>query len=150
MKQNAELLLEAERLFLPQKSKCTYLKQADGYTKFFHDLIKRNNKRKAIVAGTMTTDTSDIVEEFVQFYRNLLGSKLDRHIIDGNIINEGPCISVDDFEGLTNMVTMNEMRDALFDIANDKSPGSDDCVHYSLNLLRILFMTMSLQLCTVL
>lgn len=130
MKRNAELILEVKRLFLPQKSEFTYLKQCDRYTKFFHDLIKRNNKMKTIVAvkkldGTMTTDTCEIVEEFAQFYQNILGLKLDIHIIYGSIITDGPCISDDEFEGLTTMVTMNEVIDALFDIANDKSPGSD-------------------------
>lgn len=152
MKRNAELLLEAERLFLPQKSKCTYLKQGDRYTNFFHDLIKRNNKRKAIVAvkkldRTMTTDTGEIVEEFVQLYQNILGSKLDKHIIDGSIITDGPCIYVDDFEGLTTMVTMNEVIDALFDISNGKSQGSDGFGSLFFKSSGILFMKMSLQLC---
>ncbi|XP_073310966.1 uncharacterized protein [Primulina huaijiensis] len=49
-KRKVKILLEAERLFIAQKAKIKYTQQGDRCTKFFHDLIKRNNKRIAIVA----------------------------------------------------------------------------------------------------
>lgn len=44
------MLVEAERSFPQQRAKCAYLKQSDRYNKFFHDMVKRNNKRNSIVA----------------------------------------------------------------------------------------------------
>lgn len=61
IRKKTEILLEAERLFLAHKSKCTYLMQGDRCTKFLYDLIKRNNEKNAIVSlilhdGSSTTD----------------------------------------------------------------------------------------------
>ncbi|XP_075481269.1 uncharacterized protein LOC142521981 [Primulina tabacum] len=50
VKKNTEMLLESERLFIAQKAKLNYLKHGDKCTKFFHDLIKKKNKRNAIIA----------------------------------------------------------------------------------------------------
>lgn len=61
LRARAEILMEAERLFFAQKAKCDFLNLGDRCSKFFHDLIKRNNKRNAVIAltkhdGTVTTD----------------------------------------------------------------------------------------------
>lgn len=130
VRRKAELLLEAERLFLAQKAKCKYLNQGDRCTKFFHDLIKRNNKRNAIVTickrdGSFTVDGNEIANEFVNYYKSILGSKIDRVQIHKDIITDGPCVSENDWSGLLAPVTMDEVRTALFDIYNDKAPGSD-------------------------
>ncbi|XP_073289439.1 uncharacterized protein [Primulina huaijiensis] len=130
VRKGAERLLEAERLFLAQKAKCSYLKQGDRCTKFFHDLIKRNNKRNDIVAikksdGGVTINQEDIVNEFIIFYRNLLGSKEDRIPLDRSLITEGHCFFTLETRDLTAMVTLDEVKDALFDIDNDKALGSD-------------------------
>lgn len=48
LRRRAEYLLEAERLFFAQKATGEFLMLADRCSKFFHDLIKRNNKRNLI------------------------------------------------------------------------------------------------------
>ncbi|XP_042410124.1 uncharacterized protein LOC121999519 [Zingiber officinale] len=49
IRKKANLLAEAERQFYQQRAKNVYLKSADKCTKFFHDMVKRNNKRNAII-----------------------------------------------------------------------------------------------------
>lgn len=76
IRKKKEMLVEVDRLFLAHKSKCTYLLQGDRCTKFFYDLIKRNNKNNAIVSltlhdGISTTDSVNISHEFVQHFWDL-------------------------------------------------------------------------------
>ncbi|XP_073020353.1 uncharacterized protein [Primulina eburnea] len=67
------IMLEAERMFIAQKAKIPYLKQGDRCTKFFHDLIKINHKRNAIISltrldGSICDDPKDIADCFVEYY----------------------------------------------------------------------------------
>ncbi|XP_075498805.1 uncharacterized protein LOC142537123 [Primulina tabacum] len=129
-KRKAELILEAERLFIAQKAKLRYMQQGDRCTKFFHDFIKRTNKRNSIVAlqkpdGITTNVPNDIANCFVVFYKGLLGQKMDRYTVNRDVILSGPCVLTSDWNALTARVSIDEIRAALFDIDNDKALGSD-------------------------
>lgn len=52
IRRKATILVEAEKSFYQQRVKSVYLKNSDRNTKFFHDLVKRNNKRNAIITLT--------------------------------------------------------------------------------------------------
>lgn len=65
-----KFLMEAERMFFNQKARCDFLNFGDRCSKFFHDMIKKNNKRNSIIALTkrdenVTTDAGEIGLEFV-------------------------------------------------------------------------------------
>ncbi|XP_073033909.1 uncharacterized protein [Primulina eburnea] len=109
-KKSAEMLLEAERHFMAQQAKFRYLKECDRCTKFFHDLIKRNNKNNSIAAiqtqdGNITIDSAEIAQQFVGFYEGLLETKGDRIPVDRELVNA--------------------VKEALLDIDDDKAPGTD-------------------------
>lgn len=130
VRKSRKLLLEAERLFIAQKAKSKYLKEGDRCIKFFHDLIKRNNKRNTIMAiqnldRTICSDISDIYTLFVEHFKSSLGSKVDRQPVDIDTLSSGLIISVSDWAGLTTSVDIEEIRHALFAIDNDKAPDSD-------------------------
>lgn len=130
IKKRTEMILEAERLFLTQKTKCTYIKYGDRCSKFFYDLIKRNNKRNAIVAlqdsnGNLCADQEQIADVFLGFYKDLLGAKQERTPIVLEELQAGTCVDTSDGEGLTRSVTDEEIKEALFDIDIDKAPGPD-------------------------
>lgn len=130
VKRKTTLLLEAEQSFIAQKAKISYLKQGDRCTKFFHALIKRNNKKRAILAvqktdGTTTMNPNEITHQFVNYYHDLLGRNVDRNHIDRAVIREGPCVENSQWQCLLDLVSKDEVRGALFDIDNDKAPGSD-------------------------
>lgn len=63
LRENAENLLEAERMLFAQKGNWDFVKCGDRCSKFFHDLIKRNNKRNMIMTITKhdgnVTSTND-------------------------------------------------------------------------------------------
>ncbi|XP_074560786.1 uncharacterized protein LOC141816966 [Curcuma longa] len=70
VRKKVTLLAEAERQFYQQRAKNTYLRSSDKCTKFFHDVVKRNNKRNAIIMlkkrdGEQTTSIFEVAEEFV-------------------------------------------------------------------------------------
>lgn len=46
---------DAKRMFYQQRAKSTYLRSSDRCTQFFHDVVKRNNKRNAIVTITKSS-----------------------------------------------------------------------------------------------
>ncbi|XP_042401070.1 uncharacterized protein LOC121991112 [Zingiber officinale] len=49
VRKKTTLLMEAERQFYQQRAKNVYLRSSDKCTKFCHDVVKRNNKRNAII-----------------------------------------------------------------------------------------------------
>lgn len=128
VKESTENILEAEKLFLLQKAKCTYLKNSDLCAKFFHDLIKRNNKQNAIIAmdledGSSTMDENIIVTEFVKYYKNLLGASVDRETLNWNWWMDRNMVSADHQKKLIEQITVDEIKMALWDIDNDKVSG---------------------------
>lgn len=74
LRSRAEYLMEAERLFFTQKARSDFLIMGDRCSKFFHDLIKRNNKKNSIIAltkadGLVITREEEIAAEFVKYYK---------------------------------------------------------------------------------
>ncbi|KAI5665828.1 hypothetical protein M9H77_15681 [Catharanthus roseus] len=102
-------LLEAERKFCAQKTKTEFLLKGDKGTKLFHSLIKRNAKRN-YVAMLGTFEASDPLEE--------------------DVLGEGPQINPQLREELRGSYTREEIKEALFDIGNEKSPGPDGYTSY--------------------
>lgn len=98
MKRFTEMLLEADILFIAQKAKIKYLQQGDQCTKFFHDLIKRTNKKNSIVAlhkldGSICTGVNYISTLFVEHYKGILGCKVDMIHVDRDTLFSGPTVS---------------------------------------------------------
>ncbi|XP_042437084.1 uncharacterized protein LOC122023053 [Zingiber officinale] len=80
VRKKTTLLMEAERQFFQQRAKNVYLRNSDKCTKFFHDVVKRNNKRNAIIMlkkrdEEQTTSLGEVAEEFIDYFHGLLGQK---------------------------------------------------------------------------
>ncbi|KAL7119437.1 hypothetical protein ACP275_02G062900 [Erythranthe tilingii] len=123
-------LAKAEKSFFYQKAKLHYLRDTDRTTKFFHGIAKRNAKRNNIVSlrkedGSVTTSRDEVLAEFEIFYKNFLGTRVPCEPVDPHIIATGPVLGEEDRASLIQPVTDVEIREALFDIADDKAPGPD-------------------------
>lgn len=77
-----------------------YLKNSDRCMKFFHELVKQNNKHNTIVAitktfGEHTTNIADVATEFVAYFQNLLGTAMycNDHDLDANKLRSGLVIT---------------------------------------------------------
>ncbi|GJW69800.1 RNA-directed DNA polymerase, eukaryota, reverse transcriptase zinc-binding domain protein [Tanacetum coccineum] len=99
----------------------------DRNSKYFHTVLKgRAHKSRIDVVSNETEDRfegSQIADQFVKHFKNLLGRKVDVQSMDLESLN---CQTVgDDVEYMIISVTGLEIKDALFDICDNKAPGPD-------------------------
>ncbi|XP_074579559.1 uncharacterized protein LOC141836051 [Curcuma longa] len=76
----ADRLTQVEYLFYQQRAKHQYFMEVDRPTTFFHSMVKRNNKRREIVAiergdGSLATTQEDVAREFVAHFQAQLGAQ---------------------------------------------------------------------------
>ncbi|XP_042016569.1 uncharacterized protein LOC121764587 [Salvia splendens] len=126
-KKKTAYLENSEREYYKQKVKFKHLLLSDRSTSFFHSLVNRNNSRNYIAFlymrdGTIIRDQEEIISEFVDFYSTLLGTKKEPDPIKMYIIRQGPLVSEEDSRDMVGPITADEIKDALFDIGNDKAP----------------------------
>ncbi|KAL2235300.1 UNVERIFIED_CONTAM: hypothetical protein Sindi_1262200 [Sesamum indicum] len=119
LRRKVVFLVEAKRHFFYQEAKIHYLKEGDENTKFFHDMVKRNAARNSITAvtradGTIITSADEIAQEFVDYYTSLLGTESHTIPVDDGLTDE-----------LCTEVTVVEVKDAIFNINDNKAPGPD-------------------------
>ncbi|KAI3450765.1 hypothetical protein Pfo_007430 [Paulownia fortunei] len=130
LRKRAKFLNEAERNFFQQQAKCSYLKNSDKCTKFFHDLVKRNVKRNHIISilkedGNRTSSQQEVANEFVEYFVKLFGTRDECIRIDCGVLSSGSRITDQQAEALISDISDHEIKEALFDIGEDKSPGPD-------------------------
>lgn len=92
-----DFLDKAEKSFYYQKSKCSFIREGDHSTKFFHSMCKRNAKTNHVASiqrsdGTCTVSSTEVLDEFVRFYHDLLGTRTECSPIDETVLEYGPCI----------------------------------------------------------
>ncbi|XP_071712784.1 uncharacterized protein [Rutidosis leptorrhynchoides] len=128
LKEFNEAILDEEKLF-KQKSKVQWLKEGDNNIGYFHKVVKGRANRSKINAimdhsGTMV-EGNKVAATFVSHYENFLGSS-------------SPCVDISDPDNTFNkridadlardmirQITDTEIKDAMFDIDDSKSPGPD-------------------------
>ncbi|KZV36660.1 hypothetical protein F511_26667 [Dorcoceras hygrometricum] len=147
VRRKAEFLLQAENMFFMQKSKCLYLRNGDRCSKFFHDLIKRSNKRRRILAvtkadGNHSFDEHDIQSEFVNYFMNLLGVSYNREQFQAEFFQDGPKVTMDEAAKLIVPISMGEVFSALSSIDNEKHLDRMVMVQCSLRKHGILLVWM--------
>lgn len=130
LRKKASFLSEAERLFFWQKAKCKYVLLSDRSSKFFHDVVRRNARRNMIpmvlkADGEATTSCEQVAEEFISFYKSLLGSSSPCEPINLDVLRSGNLLSQQQADGLIGAVSDLEIKEALFAIGEDKAPGPD-------------------------
>ncbi|CAN0917683.1 EPIDERMAL PATTERNING FACTOR-like protein 2 [Linum grandiflorum] len=124
-----EHLQKAEASYLRQKSCVTWVHEGDGCTKFFYNYVRsrqvRNTVRQIQAAdGCMVANFDEIAGVFIAYYTSLLGTS--EAVEQGNLHTmiriRLSCSQQEDF-----IVPMDrrEVKNALFDMHNDKSPGPD-------------------------
>eukprot|EP00258_Populus_trichocarpa_P025573 XP_024441592.1 uncharacterized protein LOC112324175 [Populus trichocarpa] len=123
-------LKSTEKMFFSQKLKNTFFKESDKGTHFFHSLMNHTHKRNYIstiqrLDGMLTTSISEVGEEFIRYYRELLGTSKHTTSIDVKVALSGPCINAGSHSFLLAPVSNDSIKEALFSIGNDKAPGPD-------------------------
>lgn len=135
MQEKAVFLCDAERKFYAQKIKCDYILQGDKSSRLFHSFVKRNAERSFISSlikddGTSTSSMEEIQEEFLGYYVNLLGARQEIQGFDAIAMDSGPKVTYTQADFLIKRITKEDIKAALFDVGNDRSPEPDRYASY--------------------
>ncbi|KAL2237640.1 UNVERIFIED_CONTAM: hypothetical protein Sindi_0955700 [Sesamum indicum] len=98
---------------------------------FFRKIAQRRSARRILQInddhGATHTDVGAVINEFVMYYQNLLGGERRRDMIDLRFLRPWArhILSEDDVNSLVLPFTHTDVKQAIFDIAEDKAPGPD-------------------------
>ncbi|GKF25928.1 RNA-directed DNA polymerase, eukaryota, reverse transcriptase zinc-binding domain protein, partial [Tanacetum coccineum] len=123
------IAMEDEEKLLFQKSKIKWLSLGDRNNDFFHKTLRgryqRNKIEKVQGVNGINHEGKDVVDQFVTHFQNFLCQKSDfkdisecRSLFYNKISNKEAYSMVSD-------VSSKEIKDALFDIGDNKAPGPD-------------------------
>ncbi|KAL0307212.1 UNVERIFIED_CONTAM: hypothetical protein Sradi_6138500 [Sesamum radiatum] len=124
--------VKLEQCMLQQRAKIQWHKGEDQCTQVFFRKVARRRAAKRIfqittAEGQVCTDYQCIIDEFVSYYQTLLGGERRTRWLDIGYLR--PCARhiLTDAEDsqLVTPITREEVKEAFFDIAEDKSPRSD-------------------------
>ncbi|XP_060968323.1 uncharacterized protein LOC115710989 [Cannabis sativa] len=124
-------LLEQEEMYWQQRSRIDWLQLGDRNTKFFHSKAsarKANNKIKFLQTegGLRVTSKHDMAEAIQDYFEGIFqSSSVDEDALAAIIHSIPTTITQEMNSDLTKPFTPSEVKDALFSMGSDKSPGID-------------------------
>ncbi|XP_074266232.1 uncharacterized protein LOC141588700 [Silene latifolia] len=123
-------LKDAEAKILIQRAKIHDIKLNDAGSKFFSTKIKERQQSQLIgeiqdLDGCTHHGLHKVGEAFVDYYKQLLGSSTPVQSMDLSSVAQGGCLDDHDKLLLTEPVSREEIKAALFSIGSNKSPGLD-------------------------
>ncbi|VFQ95756.1 unnamed protein product [Cuscuta campestris] len=129
-RKRANFLLDAELAFYQQNAKCDFLMNSDRCTSYFHSIVKKNRRKNTVgflvrEDGSKTTSKDEVANIFVDFFTTLFGTTSPVEPIELEILTTGTRVPSSAQSSLLASVTPEEVREAVFDIGNDKAPGPD-------------------------
>ncbi|KAL0300323.1 UNVERIFIED_CONTAM: hypothetical protein Sangu_3127600 [Sesamum angustifolium] len=108
------------------------VKRGDQCSRIFFRKVAMRRASKRVFQiinedGHTLTTQEDVVNEFVSFYQRLLGGDRRREFIDLRYLRPWArhVLTQEESQALVQSVTREEIKDAFFDIAEDKAPGPD-------------------------
>ncbi|KAL2248000.1 UNVERIFIED_CONTAM: hypothetical protein Sindi_2652300 [Sesamum indicum] len=123
---------KTEQIMIQQRAKMQWMKDGDQCSRvFFRKIAQRRAMRRILQIndehGTTHTDPGEVVHEFVSFYQNLLGGNRCRTLVDINYLRPWArhILSDEEANHLLSPFSPEEVKLAVFDIAEDKAPGPD-------------------------
>ncbi|XP_074278211.1 uncharacterized protein LOC141601805 [Silene latifolia] len=125
-----QILHKAKMEFLRQKAKCEWARDGDSNSAMFHKAIRQRqitNKVLQIedINGQLCNTLEGIMKAFLDYYQELLGVQGTTKGFMATIVSRGDRVQQNDCHILTKLPNKEEIKNILFDIPDDKSPGPD-------------------------
>ncbi|KAL2237629.1 UNVERIFIED_CONTAM: hypothetical protein Sindi_0954600 [Sesamum indicum] len=121
-----------EQIMLQQRAKMQWMKGGDQCSRvFFRKIAQRRSARRILQIndehGNTHTEPGAVVNEFVTFYHSLLCGERRRAVIDLRFLRPWArhLLSEEDASSLLVPFTPVDVKQAVFDIDEDKAPGPD-------------------------
>ncbi|GLT49409.1 hypothetical protein SLA2020_229660 [Shorea laevis] len=131
VQQNYQKLVKTDLSLAAQRAKCTWLREMDANSAFFHAKITERQHRSII--GSITDSTSlqvvqpELIEmKFLMYYQNLFGkAKKDVQSVDLVVIQRGRILTMEEANALCRPFSEMDVEATVKSIPNGKSPGPD-------------------------
>ncbi|XP_071716678.1 uncharacterized protein [Rutidosis leptorrhynchoides] len=124
-----DALIKEEKVLI-QKSKVLWLKEGDANTSYFHKVIKGRANRSRVEAVEDLEGNrfvgNEVPAQFVKHFENVLGRRVDVNAImmpETLFLKKLP---IDAANFMVRRLDMDELKRALWDIDDGKSPGPDE------------------------
>ncbi|KAL2240836.1 UNVERIFIED_CONTAM: hypothetical protein Sindi_0724800 [Sesamum indicum] len=121
-----------EQIMLQQRAKMQWVKDGDQCSRvFFRKIAQRRVMRRILQIndenGFTHTDLAEVAHEFVSYYQNLLGGTRRWLSVDIRYLRPWArhCITDEEANQLLLPLSAEDVKQAVFDIADDKAPGPD-------------------------
>ncbi|KAL0284903.1 UNVERIFIED_CONTAM: hypothetical protein Sangu_2802300 [Sesamum angustifolium] len=124
--------IKLETSMLRQRAKLQWLRHGDQSSKIFFRKINARRARQRVsqittTNGVVLTDMNAVTEEFVSFFKSLLGGTRSQRDINIGFLRQGikHSLTQEEADSISAPVTQLEIKEALFDIDEDSAPGPD-------------------------
>ncbi|KAJ9536716.1 hypothetical protein OSB04_un000101 [Centaurea solstitialis] len=121
--------LKVEDSYFRQRAKVRWIKEGDLNTSFFHNAVKERKNRSFIHSVTNSNGEevhgAAVGKAFVEHFRSILGARdmeVKPDIPPDFFVNR---LSIEDANFMTRPITKAEVKLAMWDIGDDRAPGSD-------------------------
>ncbi|KAL2246058.1 UNVERIFIED_CONTAM: hypothetical protein Sindi_2874000 [Sesamum indicum] len=121
-----------EQIMLQQRAKMQWMKGGDQCSRiFFRKIAQRTVARRILQInddnGTIHTELEKIINEFVRYYQNNLGGNRRQITLDIGFLRPWArhVLSNEEAGHLISGFTLNDVKQAVSDIADDKAPRPD-------------------------
>ncbi|KAL2253036.1 UNVERIFIED_CONTAM: hypothetical protein Sindi_0098300 [Sesamum indicum] len=120
-----------EQTMLHQRAKMEWMKDGDQCSRvFFRKIAQRRATRRILQIndehGITHTEQEAVINEFVSYYRILLGGQRRRDMIDIRFLRlwARHLVTEDETNSLLSPFTPSDVEEAVFDIVEDKAPAA--------------------------
>ncbi|XP_074315563.1 uncharacterized protein LOC141651765 [Silene latifolia] len=125
-----QTLHKAKIEFLRQKAKCEWARDGDSNSAMFHKAIRQRQLANKVlqiedINGQLCNTPEGIMKAFEDYYQELLGVQGTTEGFMATIVSRGDRVQQTDWPILSKLPNKEEIKNILFDIPDDKSPGPD-------------------------
>ncbi|XP_074298602.1 uncharacterized protein LOC141629514 [Silene latifolia] len=119
-----------ELSILQQRAKITHLQNTDSSSKYFFAKIAERRHLQFIGLikdkhGVLHSGQDGVTNAFQDYYSYLLGSQQTISALDVDLLRRDGCLLPADHHNLTKNITLLEIKEAVFSIDSNSSPGID-------------------------